>query len=272
MKIVGGKWTNWSGGVSCTPKRVLAPKNEVDLAAAVRSAEGPVRVPGSGHSFTPVCQSDGTLIDLSAFSGLKAADPTAATATLAAATPLWAAGPALYAEGLAFKNMGDIDRQTLAGVVGTGTHGTGPTLRSFSAEVAGFRLVLASGDVLNCTPRENGEIFEACRCSLGMLGVMSEITMQVRPAYKLVESNFLLPPDELFQRLDELITANRHFEFFWFPYAEKAVCKTLNETTEEAPQPRSAEVMHERGEKGGADAKTFALIRSEERRVGKECR
>lgn len=260
MKIVGGKWSNWSGGVSCTPRRVLAPKNEVDLAAAVRVADGPVRVPGSGHSFTPVCESGGTLIDLSAFSGLRAADRAAGTATLAAATPLWAAGPALYAEGLAFKNMGDIDRQTLAGVVGTGTHGTGPTLRSFSAEVAGFRLVLASGDVLNCTPRENGEIFQAGRCSLGMLGVMSEIAVQVRPAYKLVESNFLLPPDELFRRLDELIAANRHFEFFWFPYADKAVCKTLNETTEEAPQPRSAEALHERGEKGGGDAKTFALI------------
>jgi FAD-linked oxidoreductase len=260
MKIVGGKWSNWSGGVSCKPKRILAPKNEVDLAAAIRTAEGPVRVPGSGHSFTPLCESGGTLIDLAAFSGLKRADRVAATATLAAATPLWAAGPALHAEGLAFKNMGDIDRQTLAGVVGTGTHGTGPTLRSFSAEVAGFRLVLASGDVLNCSAAENGEIFAAGRCSLGMLGVMSEITMEVRPAYKLAEQNFLLPPDELFARLDELVAANRHFEFFWFPYADRAVCKSLNETDAEAPEPRSAEAMRERGKKAGADAQTFAMI------------
>ncbi|HEX2590743.1 MAG TPA: hypothetical protein VHL34_04580 [Rhizomicrobium sp.] len=64
MKIVGGKWHNWSGGVVSKPKTVLAPKDEVELAAAVRTATGMVRAPGSGHSFTPVAASDGTIIDL----------------------------------------------------------------------------------------------------------------------------------------------------------------------------------------------------------------
>jgi FAD-linked oxidoreductase len=166
----------------------------------------------------------------------------------------------LFAHGLALKNMGDIDRQTLAGVVGTGTHGTGPTLRSFSAEVAGFRLIQADGQVLNCSPAENADTFAAGRCSLGMLGVMTEITVRARPAYKLVEKNFLLPPDELFAQLDALIANNRHFEFFWFPYADRAVCKSLNETDDAAPEPRGAEAMCERGEKGGADARVFAAI------------
>src|SRR5262245_17755165 len=111
MNIRGGKWYNWSGGVSCRPKAILSPKNEVDLAAAVRGAEGPVRVPGSGHSFTPVCASGGTLIDLSAFRGLKSVDTAASVSTFAAATRLWAVGPALYQHGLGLKNMGDIDRQ-----------------------------------------------------------------------------------------------------------------------------------------------------------------
>src|SRR5262249_45196949 len=138
MKLVNGKWSNWSGGVKCRPKTVTAPNNEIDLAGAVRSAEGPLRVPGSGHSFTPLCASDGTLLDLSAFSGLKSVSFDPPTATILASTPLWELGPALHAKGLALKNMGDIDRQTLGGVVATGTHGTGPTLGSFSAEVAGI--------------------------------------------------------------------------------------------------------------------------------------
>src|SRR5437762_8056589 len=260
MNIRGGKWYNWSGGVSCKPKTVLAPKNEVDLAAAVRSAEGPVRVPGSGHSFTPVCASDGTLIDLSAFCGLKGADAIASTATFAAGTPLWAVGPALYQHGSGLKNMGDIDRQTLAGVVNTGTHGTGATLKNFSAEVASFRLILANGQVLNCSRNDNAELFEAGRCSLGMFGAMTEITMSARPAYKLVEKNFLLSSEELFAQLNQLIANNRHFEFFWFPYADRAVCKSLNETDEPAPEPRSEEAMYARGEKSGADQQTFSVI------------
>jgi len=260
MKIVGGKWSNWSGGVTCKPRKIVKPKDEVDLAAVVRQSEGPVRTPGSGHSFTPVNETNGTLIDLSTFTGLKAVDTEQQTATLAAATPLWQLGPLLHARGLALKNMGDIDRQTLGGVVGTGTHGTGRTLKSFSAEVAGFRLLLASGVVLHCSADENADVFNAGRTSLGALGVMTEITMNVRPAYKLLEKNFVLPIAELFRNLDRLVAENRHFEFFWFPYSDVAVCKSLNESNDPAPEPRAAEQLYERGEKGGADARAFAAI------------
>ncbi|HEY2071899.1 MAG TPA: D-arabinono-1,4-lactone oxidase [Rhizomicrobium sp.] len=260
MKITGGKWSNWSGGVTSKPRAVVAPKDEVDLAQAVRKAVAPVRVPGTGHSFTPVAASDGTLIDLSAFTGFKGMDPERQVATLAAATPLWEAGPLLCRAGYGFKNMGDIDRQTLGGVVGTGTHGTGPTLKSFSGDVAGFRIVLANGDVIDCSETENAEVFAAGRCSLGMLGVMTEISMFVRPAYKLVEKNFLMPPDALFAQLDTLVNSNRHFEFFWFPYADICVCKSLNETDADAPAPRSAEQMYARGEAGTSDQRAFATI------------
>src|SRR6201996_811725 len=213
MNIVGGKWSNWSGGVTSKPREIVAPKDEVDLAAAVRKGMGSVRTPGTGHSFTALNATDGTMIDLSAFGGLKGWDPDRKVATFGAATPLWEIGSLIPPLGCALKNMGDIDRQTLGGVVGTGTHGTGPTLKSFSAEVAGFRLVLASGEVIDCTPTENAEVWQAGRLSLGMFGVMTEISMYVRPAYKLVEKNFLLPPKELFARLDELVNGNRHFEF-----------------------------------------------------------
>jgi len=260
MKTVGGRWSNWSGGVTCKPRKVVSPKDEVELAAAIRQADGPVRTPGTGHSFTPLNASDGTLIDLAAFTGLKSVDAQRQTATLSAATPLWQAGPLLHAQGFGLKNMGDIDRQTLGGVVGTGTHGTGRTLKSFSAEVAGFRLVLASGEVIACSPSVNADVFDAGRTSLGALGVMTEITMNLRPAYKLIEDNFLLPIDELFRRLDELVAANRHFEFFWFPYSDVAVCKSLNETDQPAPEPRSAEQMYERGEQGSADQRAFGAI------------
>lgn len=260
MKLVGGKWSNWSGGVVCKPRQVLEPQNEVELAAAIRSAEGPLRVAGSGHSFTPLCASDGVLLDLNAFNGLRSASEQRSLATIYAATPLWALGPALHAHGLGLRNMGDIDRQTLAGVVSTGTHGTGRTLGSFSSDVAGFRLVLASGDVWSCSATENAEIFLAGRVALGMLGVMTEITMALRPRYRLVEDNFFLASDELFRRLDELVSKNRHFEFFWFPYSDIAVCKSLNETDKPAREPRSAEEMRRHGARYGSENRAFAGI------------
>lgn len=260
MKIVGGRWSNWSGGVVCKPKEIVAPKDEVALAAAVRKGRGPVRVPGTGHSFTPLNATDGTLVDLAAFGGLKRFDPAKAVATFGAATRLWEIGPLLQPLGMALTNMGDIDRQTLGGVVGTGTHGTGVTLGSFSSQVAGFRLLLASGEILRCSETENGTIFAAGRTSIGALGVMIDIAMSVRSAYKLKESNLLLPIDELWEKLDGFVQDNRHFEFFWFPYSDVAVCKTLNETSEPAPDPRPADKLRDRGEVGGADTQIFTLI------------
>lgn len=260
MKIVGKTWCNWSGSVCCKPAQVIALKDEIDLAAAIRKAKRRIRVPGAGHSFTPLNATQGTLIDLAAFDGLRRLDRERGVATFGAATPIWNIGPLLHAEGFALVNQGDIDRQTLGGVVGTGTHGTGPDLGSFSAEVAGFRLVLASGQVLHCSRTENAEIFEGGRLSLGLLGVMTEISMFVRPVYRLVERQFLLPIVDLFRRLDSLIAGTRHFEFFWFPYSNHAVCKTLHETTDPAPEPLDPDDMYRRGEAVGGQARVFAAI------------
>lgn len=260
MKIIAGRWSNWSGGVSCKPRDIIAPKDEVELAAALRQAQGPVRVPGTGHSFTPLNATDGTIVDLAAFTGIRGMDPGCEIATIAAGTPIWDAGPALCSLGYGFKNQGDIDRQTLGGVVSTGTHGTGRTLGSFSADVAGFRLMLADGELVDCTPTENAALFEAGRLSLGLFGVLTEISMRVRAAYKLIEKNFLLAADEALAQLQVLVDTNRHFEFFWFPYASNVVCKTLNETTEPAPEPRSSDDMFKRGERSGTEARIFSLI------------
>src|SRR6266536_1676947 len=125
-------WRNWSGSVACAPERIAYPADEAALAAAVAEGPGPVRVAGTGHSFTPLCETDGTLISLDDLSGIVETDTTAGTATIWAGSKLHAIGEPLLAAGLALENMGDIDRQALGGAVGTGTHGTGPTLGNFS--------------------------------------------------------------------------------------------------------------------------------------------
>jgi len=209
MKIVGGKWSNWSGSVHFRPRSVVAPKDEVDLAATVRMAEGRVRFPGSGHSFSPLNQTDGTLIDLAAFGGLKGFDPDSEVASIGAAQPLWGLGSLLHPLGYALDNMGDTDRQTLGGAVATGTHGTGLRYGSLSAAVASFRLLTTTGQVLHCAPDENAEIFAAGRLALGLFGVMTEIDMKVRPVYKLQRRYFQSPAKDILRKLDGLVEANR---------------------------------------------------------------
>jgi FAD-linked oxidoreductase len=258
MKIVGGKWTNWSGSVRFRPRAAIEPQTEVDLAVAVRKTEGHVRFPGNGYSFSPLDQTDGTLIDLSAFTGLKGFDPEREVASIAAATPLWGLASLLHPLGYALKNMADIDRQTLGGAVATGTHGTGRAFSSLSADVASFRLLKTTGEVVHCSPAENPDIYAAGRLSLGLFGVMTEIDMAVRPVYKLQRKYFLHPISELFRQLDGLTGANRNFSFFWFPHSDVAVCRSLNETECHAPVRHSANTLLARGERRRVDEYVFA--------------
>ncbi|WP_420561803.1 D-arabinono-1,4-lactone oxidase [Tepidicaulis sp.] len=231
-------WQNWSGWVNAAPRARLKPKSEAALAEGVKKAEGPLRAFGAGHSFTPIAATDGTLADLSLLSGVESADLQTGRAWIKAGTKLRALGPLLQAEGLGLANQGDIDAQSLSGAVGTGTHGTGKELPSISGAVSGFRLVTASGEVLTCSENENAVLFEAGRVSLGAFGVMSAIEMACRPAYKLEESGGRMPLDRLFAQIDALARENRHFEFFWFPYAEEAYVKLLNESEAPAEQKR----------------------------------
>lgn len=227
-------WSNWSGWVKSWPKMIAEPATEEELAALVRDAEGPVRVAGSGHSFTPLVGTDGTIVTLRHIAGIVDHDPAAMTARIKAGTTIRDLGPMLFDRGLGLVNQGDIDRQALAGAVGTGTHGTGGELGSLSAGVAGFRLVTANGEVLTANRNENPDVFDAGRVSFGSLGVMSEITMQCRPAYVLEETGGAMPIAEALARAEELRDANRHFEFWWFPFADLAIVKILAETGKQA--------------------------------------
>ena len=226
-------WHNWSGSVAATPRRIAAPTSEAEVAATVREAAAAgetVRVVGSGHSFVPLCATDGTLITLDALHGLVSIDPERRQATIWAGTKLHRLGPLLHAAGLGMANMGDIDRQSLGGAVGTGTHGTGPTLGNISTQVVGLRLATAAGDQLDCSPAQEPEIFHAARVSLGALGVATQITLQLLPAYRLHERTWVAPFEECMAQLDTLIAATRHFEFFWLPQTDACAMKALHPT------------------------------------------
>jgi FAD-linked oxidoreductase len=250
-------WLNWSGWIKSSAQAFVRPQSEAELVAAVRDGPAPVRAIGSGHSFTPLGETNGTLVSLDGWQGLVAANAAEETATLRAGTKIHALGRPLFDAGLALKNQGDIDRQAIAGAVGTGTHGTSPKLGSLSAEVKAFRLVTAEGQVLDCSPSSNAEIWEAGRVSFGTLGVMSEITLSVRKAYRLRERNWVMPADECWRDLAALRDKHRHFEFFWFPWADAVVAKTLDETEEDVAAPLTSEQMHARGERVSADQRTF---------------
>jgi FAD/FMN-containing dehydrogenase len=238
------EWSNWSGRITAQPAEILAPRSEAEVCEALRGADEAgqcVRSAGATHSHSALVPTDGLLLDLSNLSGVIECDSTARTARVQAGTRIADLGVPLRAAGLALRNQGDIDRQAIAGAVATGTHGTGRGLANLSSGVRGVRLVTAAGDAVECSREANAELFAASRLSLGALGVVTEVSLELREAYRLEEKMWLEELDHVLDRIDELTGATRHFEFFYMPTGTRAACKTLEETEAEPVYPLAAE-------------------------------
>ncbi len=121
-------WTNWSGSVRFTPREIALPATEEEMISLVRRARERgtwIRVMGSGHSFTPLVKTDSTLVSLDRMQGVQPVDPEERQVSVLGGTKLKALGASLLQQGWSPENLGDIDAQSIAGAVSTGTHGTG---------------------------------------------------------------------------------------------------------------------------------------------------
>jgi FAD-linked oxidoreductase len=229
------KWTNWSRSVRCTPRRILYPPDEGAVASVLAEARGddlPLRFAGEGHSYSPLVATSGTIVSLDRLAGIKELDPAARRGVIAAGTRLHTLGKPLCKRGLALQNQGDVDYQALAGALATGTHGTGITLKSLSAYIAGLRLVTPDGSVLECDAARETEVFRAARVHLGCLGAVTSMTLELRSAYRLRDETRIVPLEEGLASLPELLRQHRHVECWWFPHADVIGVRTMSETEE----------------------------------------
>jgi FAD-linked oxidoreductase len=235
-------WSNWSGSVQ-SHAEVRTPRDQDELAEIVRQS-GSVRAVGAGHSFMPLCASDGVIVSLEALDGTVVVAPDRTTARIPAGWSIKRVTAALWEQGLALANQGDVDPQSLAGAMATGTHGTGRELGNLATFARGFRLIAADGTHLWCDRVTRPDLFEAQRLSLGMFGIATEIECDVVPAFYLHERIEKRSWGEVRERYLELATQKRHVEFWFFPHADSVILKTL-EPCEPCDPPRSTTDMEE---------------------------
>jgi FAD-linked oxidoreductase len=222
-------WSNWSGSVKARPAELARPKDEATLQDLVRRA-GKVRVVGAGHSFMPLCATEGLLLSLEDLEGALEVAADRRTVTAPAGWSLKRLTEALWREGLSLPNQGDVDPQALAGALATGTHGTGRDLGNLSTIARAFRLVMADGSVATCSRSERTDLFEAQRLSLGLFGVATRIVIDVLPGYRLEERIERRKLAWVLENFADVAAHHRHAEFFVFPYADDVILKTLQPT------------------------------------------
>jgi L-gulono-1,4-lactone dehydrogenase len=233
-------WISWSRTQRCEPEALLRPGTRAEVADAVARA-GTVRVAGSGHSFTGAVLTGDTLLSLGRMNRVLDADPASGLVRVEAGIELHRLTRELHLRGLALPNLGDIDAQSLAGAIATGTHGTGARLRNLSAQVESVELVLADGSERTL---DAGDALRAARISLGALGVVVAVTLRCVPSFKLRGVDRPERLDDVLDSLGERAEAD-HFEFWTFPHSPLALTRTNSRTDDERKVPWRAQEWFE---------------------------
>jgi FAD-linked oxidoreductase len=226
-------WSNWSRGQSCAPAEHVRPATRAELSEAVARGRA-VRVAGAGHSFSGVVPTDGTLLSLDRLDRVLDVDRDSGLVRAEAGIRLHRLVRELHAHRLALPNLGDIDAQSIAGALVTGTHGTGAKLGNLAASVEAMELVLADGSELTV---DGGDELRAARVGLGALGVVAAVTLRCVPAFRLHAVDRPLPLDDVLGELDRHVDGNDHLELFTFPHSPIALTRT-NNRSDAPPTPR----------------------------------
>ena len=237
MTRTGGTWRSWSGLSTARPTSVLTPRDVgevVDAVVAAHRQGGTVKMVGSGHSFTDIAVAVGLLLRPDLLSGITRVDRDAMTVTVLAGTPLHVLNARLSGLGLGLHNMGDIDRQTVAGAVSTGTHGSGGRWASLSDQLAALELVTADGAVVRASRDEHPDLFAAARVGLGALGVLTSVTLMVEPEFRLTATEGPMRFEELVEAFDRLVEEHHHVDVHWFPRTDRALVKRNDRTLDPA--------------------------------------
>jgi L-gulonolactone oxidase len=239
------RWTNWAGDQACEPRSIERPGTLDALQKTVaRSVEQGhrVRVSASGHSFTDCALTEGVMVRLDGLTRKLDFDRESGLFKVEAGAVLHDLNRMLDAEGVAFENLGDIDRQTVAGSVSTGTHGTGERFQNVSAQVAAFEVIAPDGSLVTIDESEP-DLLQAARVSIGALGIVYSVTVRTVPAYTINRVDSPKPLGEVLDGLDGLNAGTDHFEFYVFPGTDMALCRE-SRRTREPPSPKHPAIVY----------------------------
>ena len=175
---------NWAGNVRFQPRRMHRPRSMDELRRALHGHER-VRVVGSAHSFTDVADTEGVLIDLAEMPRGLDVDSAGRRARVSGGWTYGDLCPRLHEAGWALDNLASLPHVSVAGACATATHGSGRHLGCLATQIEEVELFTADGEVV--TLAHGAERFPAAAVSLGALGIVTALTLRVRPAFSMIQ-------------------------------------------------------------------------------------
>lgn len=226
------EWINWSGSLKFKVAQYVQPVSEEALQDIVRDcyrSNRKLKLVAAGHSSSPLVQTADTLVHMQNFDTLEHIDSEKQTVTFQSGITVHKANSELQKHALALFNTGDVDVQTLAGAIATGTHGTGKYLPNLASILEGVRMIDYTGDIKIFTQQDHPDIMRAMRVSLGAMGIFTAITIRVMPLFRLQRVELCTDVEACLANFDALAVENRNMDFYWYPRSDEVKFRILNE-------------------------------------------
>lgn len=225
------KWQNWAGNVRFNPNEIARPESTQEVIDLIRTGRK-IRCIGTGHSWSDLAPTDDILMKTDALNKILSIDRANNTATIETGAKLEYLNMELWKNGYAFSNLGSIAKQSLAGAISTATHGSGINFQILASMVRNFSLVKADGEVLTIDREKDRELFNNAIISLGSIGIITEMTIDIVPKFQLHERSGVMDFEEVCDNILDWIKHENHIKMWWFPHTDKMMVYRYNKTYE----------------------------------------
>ena len=239
-----GTWVSWNENVTHNYKSLYKITTEEELQKVIKNSQK-IRVFGSKQSSADIASGLETLVDITAYNKILSYNDSEHTITVQSGVILGDLLDAIEAKGWCIPCLPDINTITIGGALATGTHGTsGKLLCEYMTDCS---IVLADGSLKRIN--EKDELIDAVRVSLGVLGVMSEITFKCEPIYTLHVKEGPEDDSEWLPKIKERLQKHDFLRILWLPHTDKGYVITgdkINPDTEIAENLGPAYLRHRR--------------------------
>jgi xylitol oxidase len=178
----GARLTNWAGNYAYSTQDLHRLATVEQVRTFVKGHDS-LKVLGTRHCFNGIADSTRTLISLESMDRVVALDPEARTVIVEAGMKYGRLCPYLHDRGFALHNLASLPHISVAGACATATHGSGIANGNLATAVSALEFVTASGDVRTLSRAQDGDTFLGAVVNLGALGVVTKVTLDIRPAF-----------------------------------------------------------------------------------------
>ena len=217
--------TNWAGNYIFTAPDHRSAASLEDAQAIVAAAHK-VRVLGSGHSFNDISDCAEVQLSLHALNRVIDINTGLRQVKIEGGIRYGDLAPLLHAQGWALANLASLPHISVAGAVMTATHGSGSAIGNLATSVAALDILTATGDIVTLSRKDDADSFTGAVVSLGALGVVTALTLDIELAYLVRQDVYTdLPFAVIEAEFDTIFAAGSSVSIFtdWRGDAARAV-------------------------------------------------